>query len=45
MHWLEKERREIRSFIEYAIHFDGWKDKSLIQVKEGKRGARKTVTD
>lgn len=30
---------------EYAIHFDGRKDKTLIQIKEGERTARKTITE
>ena len=42
---LKKERQEKDPCLEYVMYFDGRKDKILIQIKEGKRGARKTITE
>jgi hypothetical protein len=40
--WLN----EVKHFSsKYAIYFDGWKDKALIQIKDGERTARKKITE
>ncbi len=39
-------KNEVKHFSsKYAIYFDGRKDKTLIQIKEGERTARKTITE